>query len=151
MRKFFLPGFLGLSMVLLAALGTARACVANGRLFSPPWSYRMVTVEVTGKVERAGSGGGWQITAGNRTFELESKSTKSDFEKRYAGKTATIVGRLEPRYLMTVHGTPGFPPRRMDRQVLVVDRIEVIETASVRETETPEVRGPDPKKTRDRS
>jgi hypothetical protein len=36
MRKLFLPGFLGLSILLLAALGTAQACVANGRPFFPP-------------------------------------------------------------------------------------------------------------------
>jgi hypothetical protein len=33
MRKLFLPGILGLSTILLTALATARACVANG---SPP-------------------------------------------------------------------------------------------------------------------
>jgi hypothetical protein len=49
MTKLFLPGFLGLSMLLLAGPGTAQACVVDGRLVSPPWTDRSITPEVIEK------------------------------------------------------------------------------------------------------
>jgi hypothetical protein len=45
MSKLFLPGFLGLGLFLSAALGTAQACEAHGKLVSPPTADRVPAPE----------------------------------------------------------------------------------------------------------